>query len=133
LVRLGWNGADLHALDLLLSSFTAQVTALTVQHKAYPILHYYHSQTAQSAAALAIAILDEALTLLCFGIPNERRPNPALLAGARASIDSYLQTLHGAFIEPADRTPPAPDLAERRRKLLGMVEADAWEWPPIRP
>jgi len=23
------------------------------------------------------------------------------------------------------------DLDERRRKLLGVVHADAWDWPPI--
>jgi len=23
------------------------------------------------------------------------------------------------------------DLSERRRQLLGIVEADAWHWPPI--
>lgn len=57
-----------------------------------------------------------------------------------------------AFIQPADRTPPPPDLdrlrdrdiptvsdetfddsldelAERRRNLLATVEADAWHWP----
>jgi len=22
-------------------------------------------------------------------------------------------------------------LSDRRRKLLGMVEADAWHWPPV--
>lgn len=154
-VRSGWNGRDLSTLDLPLSSLASQLTTLTEQHKAYPILHYYHSEKAKNASALAVAILDEALTILRFTLPEDTRPNTAILEGARATIGSYLETLHNAFIQPAEQTPPPPELerlrtigipvaddetmlrtidelAERRAKLLGMLEADAWYWPPIR-
>lgn len=155
LVRGGWNGADLYTLDLPLSSLASQLTTLTEQHKAYPILHYYHSEKARNASAMAVAILDEALTLLRFGVPSDTRPNTAIVESSRATIESYLQTLHNAFIEPADEAPPPPTLAplremgvptasdeefqktlsgldERRRRLRGMVQADAWYWPPIK-
>lgn len=155
LVRGGWNGDDLHTLDLPLSSLASQLTTLTEQHKAYPILHYYHSEKAKNASAMAVAILDEALTLLRFGVRDGTRPNTAVVESARATIESYLQTLHNAFIEPAGEAPPQPSLAplqemgvptapeedfretlaeldERRRRLRGMVQADAWYWPPIK-
>lgn len=92
--------------------------------------------------------------LLRHGVPEEHHPNGALLNTARSSTQGYLQTLHGAFIEPADRSPPPPDLdhlrevgiltvsneefaedldelEECRGKLLGMVQNDTWEWPPL--
>lgn len=156
LIRAGWNGKDLHTLDQPLGSLASRLNTLTEQHKAYPILHYYHTEQAQHASAMGVAILDEALTLLRFGVPAETRPNTAVMESARATIESYLQTLHGAFIEPADEAPPPPtlaplreiglptvpqeefeealaDLDDRRRRLRGMIQADAWYWPPIEP
>ncbi len=68
-------------------------------------------------------------------------------------MESYLLTLRGAYVNEADYAPEPPDLdrlrdaglptvldrafaeaistlSERRRTLLGMVEADARTWPP---
>ena len=150
--RSGWNGSDFHALDLPLNTLSAQLDRLADQHETYPILHYYHSRRDEAASAVAVAVLDEALTVLCAGVPEEARPNGAVVEGARSSVQSYLRTLDAAFIEPTDHVPPPPDLdavraagvstvadgafsealadlEERRRKLLGMVAADARAWP----
>jgi hypothetical protein len=152
IVRSGWNGRDLHDLDLPLSSLAADASSLADKHKTYPILHYYHSQTSENASALAVAALDEALTLIRYGTDGERLYNGAVVENTRSSLNSYLKTLNKAFIEPADEPPPRPSLAplrdagiptvddasftqalesleQHRRRLLGVVRADAWHWP----
>ena len=152
IVRSGWNGTDLHDLDLPLSSVAADASSLADKHKTYPILHYYHSQTRQNASAPAVAALDEALTLIRYGISQDSLYNGAVVENARSSVQSYLETLHKAFIQAADSAPPSPSLAplralgiptvddaefakaldeldHRRRRLLGVVRADAWHWP----
>ncbi|MXV63377.1 two pore domain potassium channel family protein [Natronorubrum sp. JWXQ-INN-674] len=155
-VRAGWNGTDeeFRGLDLPMESLSTQLSLLADQHKAYPILHYYHSEQPSRASAMAVPIFDEALTLFRHGVDEDAQPNPTLVENARASVDSYLDTLETAFIEPADEVPPPPDLervrdeeiptadddeldealeelSERRRKLLGVVRADAWYWPSL--
>jgi len=152
-VRDGWNGEDFHELDLPLDTLASDLGRLAKQHKAYPILHYYHSNEANDASAVAVAIFDDALTTLRFGVSEPHRPNTPLLNTARSSTQDYLQTLDSIGIQPAEDTPPPPeldrlreagvptvsdeefaraldDLSERRRKLLGGVTADAWHWPP---
>jgi hypothetical protein len=152
-VRDGWNGEDFHELDLPLDTLASDLGHLAKQHKAYPILHYYHSDEADDASAVAVAIFDDALTTLRFGVPETHRPNTPLLNTARSSTQDYLQTLDSIGIPPAEDTPPPPeldylreegiptvsdeefasalnDLSERRRKLLGGVIANAWLWPP---
>lgn len=151
-VAQGWNGEDFRTFDLPLSTLAAQLDRLADQHNTYPILHYYHSEKEMTASAVAVAVLDEALTLLRFGVPEAYRPNRVVLAGARASVASYLRTLNSAFIKPADHVPAPPEIGRlrahgvptvedadfeaalreldaRRRKLLGMVRADVWSWP----
>ncbi|ELY57501.1 potassium channel family protein [Natronolimnohabitans innermongolicus] len=155
-VRASWAGDDeeFRGIDLPMNSLADRLSLLADQHKAYPILHYYHSERASRASAIAVPIFDEALTIFRHGVSEDAQPNPTQIEDARSSVDSYLDTLETAFIDPADEVPPAPELAhvredeiptvadeefaealatrsERRRKLLGVVRADAWHWPPI--
>ncbi|WP_265112193.1 potassium channel family protein [Halosolutus halophilus] len=153
-VRTAWTGEDYRGADLSLETLASELGTLAEQHKSYPILHYYHSEQSDRASAVAVPILDEALTLYRHGVPDGHGPDPMLVEAARSSTQDYLETLDTAFIEPADEVPPPPeldrlreegiptvddeafadalaDLTERRRRLLGVVEGDAWEWPPI--
>jgi hypothetical protein len=153
-VVMGWNEEAFDGLHLPLNSLASQLDRLSDQHKSYPILHYYHSEQPNHASAMAVAVFDEAMTLLRFGVPAEHRPDAVLVENARSATDNYLETMNNAYIEPAEEAPPPPDLdrlrehgiptvsdealaeqiddlTERRRKLLAVVNSDAWHWPPI--
>lgn len=152
IVADSWTGDAFEGLELPLNTFTEQLNTLAANHKAYPLLHYFHSPEAAKAPTRSIAVLDETLLILRFAIPEQDRPSDVIVTTARASVDTYLEILSTAFIEPADRTPPPPDLSAirnagvptlsadtfeasvaemepRRRALLGLVESDARQWP----
>ncbi|OIB57347.1 potassium channel family protein [Natrialba sp. SSL1] len=152
IVRTAWDGEEFRGLDLPLNSFVTQLTILTENHNAYPVLHYFHSAHDKRSPTVEIAALDEALSLIKFGIPEPHQPNGIVLRNARKGIENYLETLHQTFVEPADRTPSLPDLnalreggiptvsdeefvssfdtlSKRRRILLGIVESDERQWP----
>ncbi|WP_340674466.1 ion channel [Natrinema zhouii] len=147
-----WNGEEFEGLELPLNTFTTQLNMLTSNHKAYPILHYFHSKQPVQSAIVSVTILDETLSLLKFGLFNQSHPSNTILKNARSSVESYLETLQNSFIKPADRSPPSPnldtlrenelptvsdeeftaalaDIDERRRTLLGLIESDEREWP----
>jgi hypothetical protein len=85
-VETGWDDAeDFHELDLPLDTLSTQLDTLMEQHQAYPILHYYHSEQAKQASAVDVAVLDEALTILECGVPDDHHPNEALLDTPRSS------------------------------------------------
>ncbi|WP_085940353.1 potassium channel family protein [Halopiger xanaduensis] len=150
-VTTGWNGEDFDQFHHLLDSLSAELSDLGAQHKIHPILHYYRSEDLLDSSARAVVVFDEALTLLRFGIPEEHRPNSALIGSARSNAKSYLEA-YTDTIEPADRAPPAPDLdrlreagvptvsdeefadalddlEERRRQLRAVIEASGRKWP----
>lgn len=152
LVKAAWDGKDFKNIELFLITYTAQLSTITAQHKAYPILHYYHSSDNKKALATAVAIFDEALTIFQYGISKEQCPNHVLLQNARSSIGSYLDTQDSAYVKPAKESPPGANIsllreaglpvktdeeferamaeqAERRRKLWGLIKADARKWP----
>lgn len=147
-----WDGDEFRGLDLPLNTLTTQLNTLTINHKAYPILHYFYTQESDQAPTTSIAVLDEALTLLRFGVPERDRPDRILVKSARTSVRDYLGLLHRTHIERADHAPPSPDLdtlreggvptvsddefdssldelRERRRTLLGLINSDERQWP----
>lgn len=151
-VRTGWNGSDFDGLGVSLNTVATELNTLTSNHKAYPVLHYFYSRQPRRAPASRIAVLDEALTLLRFGVAQGARPPELVLRPARSSVQNYLGTVGDSFVTSADRTPSPPRLGslreagipvvpdeefhasiaaleERRRALLGLVESDAREWP----
>lgn len=153
IVRLAWDGSGLASLAPQLNTATTQLASVTQQHQAYPALHYYHASEPQAAPVVAIAALDEALTLLLYGVAEPVRPAMATLLPARRAVDNYLSNLVPGQVSPADR-PLAPPrlgslreagiptvtdeafgealeaLADRRKQLLGLLESDARRWPP---
>ncbi|WP_456274613.1 ion channel [Bacillus sp. AK031] len=151
-VKQGWNGSDYSNINLFLKDHAAQLSTLVHQHKAYPILHYYHTSKKEQASSMAIAIFDEALTIYKFGVNEQYQPNKVWVKQARSSVKDYLELLNSVFAKPARKSPPAIDLdplrseglpvksneefnvevselKNRREKLLGLLEADAWKWP----
>ena len=101
---------------------------------------------------MSVAIFDETLSLLQFGLSKQSHPSNTILKNARSSVESYLETLQNPFIEPTDRSPPPPNLnplrekelptvsdeeftaalanmEKQRRTLLDLVESDEREWP----
>ncbi|ESP90153.1 potassium channel family protein [Candidatus Halobonum tyrrellensis] len=149
-VVAGWTGERFDGFDLPLNSVSTQLNELTVNHMAYPVLHYFYTADRRYAAVVGVATLDEALTTLQRGVPERRRSETAVVESARSTVDTYLEMVDATFA-PADDPPPAPDLdrlreagvptvsdeafdrrvaelADRRRDLLGLVEADGHRW-----
>ncbi|WP_435119984.1 potassium channel family protein [Halolamina sp. C58] len=153
-VTESWDGDSFDGVELSLNTFTAELNELTTNHKAYPVLHYFYTEQREAAAVVSIVVLDDALTLWRFGVPEQHQPSQVVLVNARAALQNYLETLGHSFATESDTIPPDPDLSAlresgvptvsdeefsealndltaRRRALLGVVDADARQWPGI--
>lgn len=151
-VKKEWGRDGFGCIELQLHSLSGQLSTLTEQHLAFPILHYYHTANVEKSIARAVAILYDAVLMIEFGIEEEHQPHESILSSARQSVDNFLQTLKGAFIKPADNAPPGPQLSSLREKgiptisepefyqkieddqktrklLLGLIKHGTWQWP----
>ena len=63
-LRSSWDDRAFTGLELQLTSLTEQINVVTEQHQAYPMVHYFHAAADQQAMATAVAVLDDALTLV---------------------------------------------------------------------
>lgn len=155
IILRAWSGKDWRILEQHLVAITPLLAKLEQLYIAYPVLHYFHSTSRESAAAPSIAALDEALTVIEYGIKKEYQPDPVALHPVRQAIWELLTTLRVDFIEPAAEAPPIPsldrlrsseiptvsneifqtavtNLSDRRKHLLALVQNDGWSWDDVR-
>lgn len=146
-----WNGKDCKILESHLTTLVPLLTRLEQQYPAYPVLHYFHATERDEATAPSIAVLDEALTIIEYGLKEECRLNRAILNPIRRTIWELLKTVRVDIVESISETPPIPSLdrlrsagiptvsdkdfrsavdgiAERRKSLRGFVQNDGWDW-----
>lgn len=151
-VKKEWSRGSFGSIALQLNSLSNQLSTLSEQHLAFPILHYYHTTNHHKAQALAIAILYDAILLIELGVEEAHQPPESILSSARQAVDSFLQTLKGAFIQPADEVPRRPELSSLKEKgipiiaeqafynkleentdtrkiIQGLINNDGWQWP----
>lgn len=149
-----WSGGGWVALEQRLPMLEEQLVRLGQRHLAYPVLHFFHDVAPEAAAGVTIARLDEALTLLRFGVTPEARPHALVVDSARTSVAAFLSTLSSAHIGPSAELPAPPSLAplrragvptvsdedfteacadldQRRRLLRGFLEDDGWTWAAL--
>lgn len=113
-----WDGTRIQ-LDHQLRELSGLLSQLAEQHLAYPVLHLFHSTDPSASAPLAVARLDDVLTLLD-GVDPGVAPLATPRRQARASIEAYLET-YGRRTEQAD-APPLPDTG--RLAAAGMPVLD---------
>lgn len=127
LLEIGWNGKDFSRLNRLFISISNNLSSLTQQHKAYPLLFYYHSTNPEEALANSISILDETITILKYGIEQKVAINPIFIRSVRASITSYIENAETVYnISMHEEGLPAPNLEKIEEMGVPVVEKEEY-------
>lgn len=98
----------------LLQGLSAPIVLLAQHHFAYPVLQYFPSSRRSTSSAVALAVLDESLTLLLHGLRDGAPQPKVLLDPLRKAIDDYLQRHVAPYSEKLPAPPPPPALAPLR-------------------
>ncbi|MDG2431440.1 potassium channel family protein [Flavobacterium sp.] len=149
-----WNGSNFKELEQPFIPLIDSIILHAQNHKAYSVLHFFHSSDKKEAFVLNITNLDEVITVLLYNIPKDQQPSYNVLIRLRKAISSYLVTLPATFITPGKKTPPIQLLTDlenqgipilsgtaidleymklttRRRLLLSLINDDGWEWTDL--
>ena len=129
----------------IFSSLQQMIDRHSVNHQAYPVLHYYGNADPASSFGLNLPILDEAVRLLLQNqLANELN---AELQPLRRSLTRYLRhmekkyarTLHrendsnlpGPGEVPHWALPDEPAFKERRKILGGLLRSESFGWKDV--
>lgn len=111
----GWDGSRYGDLALPLQSLGSQLTKLSQQYLAYPVLQYFHAGDAAKSPMVALVKLDQILVVSAHGVPVESRAPTVMHNSVRSAIEDVLKSLPQKFVKPVEDGLPAPDLEPLRR------------------
>jgi hypothetical protein len=124
LVIRAWAGDGFGSLSQHFVALTSMVQLSAQRHLTYPVLHYLHSPTERTAPAVSYVLLDEAITLLRWGVAPEARPDPAAVVPLGEAVGLFLETIRSTFVADFGGPLPPPDLQELRKAGIPVVDDD---------
>ena len=124
LVTRAWAEDGFGSLSQHLVALTAMVQLSAQRHLTYPVLHYLHSPTERTAAAVSYVVLDEAITLLRWGVAADARPDPAAVVPLGEAVGLFIETIRSTFVADFGDALPPPDLEALRRAGIPVVAED---------
>ncbi len=122
-----WNGKNFDSLNQHLVTLAPMLHNARQHHLTYPVLHYFHSGDPDSAAALNVVLLAQALDLLNYGLAPSLRTDGGAVETAIRSVGSFLDTLAPAFMTTVDEPLPYPGLGQLREVGVPTVDDDDYE------
>ena len=149
-----WSGERFVALDDHFVQITPLIHLYTEQHLAYPVLHFFHSETERTAITLRLASLFDLVFLLGEGAAPEVRLPPLVIDPLRGALRGLSYVASDEFVKLRDAA-SAPQLAilrdlgiptiddetyaravaehvRARRFFAGLVFDDGWDWDKVR-
>lgn len=149
-----WNGGNYDFFKMQILSISDALLEHSQNHKAYPIIHYFHNNEKDHAVILQIARLNEAITLWEKRVKSEYSITQQELSSIKSSLDNYIQVIqevsnirmkhnspHPAAINLLEEkdmvlaNEPQIDLSNNLQKnramFLSLIEQDGWKWEDV--
>lgn len=144
-----WTGSDFGALGQHLIALVPMLHLAGEHQLTYPAIAYFHSGREEASSSLSIAVLDDAVTLLRYGVAAEVRPDRATIEALGRTAGAFLDTVGTESLAAGVEPLPPPDLGplqaagipavsdadfddaiaadeKRRRQLAGLLAHDGW-------
>jgi hypothetical protein len=152
-----WNGRDLSRFYDRVPDICQMLFQHTINHHAYPVIHYFHNNKPEFAIAPSVAMLNEVFFMLKAGVSDEVATDKLRLSMLETALTQYLKVLKGNFIkfDSFEDELPQPDLAllikegitlrsfqkgntlsstqetDRRRWMASLLKSDGWAWMDV--
>jgi hypothetical protein len=154
MVLNSWDGKSFNRMIAQASSIANMLVMHSQNHKAYPVIHYFHSHKAKNTVIIGITTLYEALLILRYYVKEEIRPDQNDLSPLHTALENYLEVISEvSTVSKKGSAPDLPDMTKLEEKgminpalkdqsikeevqhqrtlLASLVEQDGWNWKEI--
>ena len=156
IVLKAWNGNNFDSLLNKADELSNSIIKYSQQHRAYPVIHFFHSTEEETTVILQLARLHEALQILSFKIPDKYRPEDRALRPLHKAFENYFKVLIDVTHIKLSETEPdysnldalrgmsffgeedtefsiPPKIAKHRKFFYSLIYLDGWEWVDVDP
>lgn len=150
IVLTSWNGKDFEPLIKKVDDLSNSIIKYSQQHRAYPVIHYFHNSKEKNAIILQLARLYEALVIILNEVPENKRPEYQKIKPLVIAYDNYFEVLSEVTHMTLEKSgPPFPgikklldaeliinlkkdyssnQIEQNRRTFKTLVRQDGWNW-----
>ncbi|PTX41719.1 ion channel [Christiangramia gaetbulicola] len=147
-----WNGENFDPLLKKVDKISDSIIKYSQQHRAYPVIHYFHNNKEKNAVILQLARLYEALLIISFEVKVEYRPGYENLKPLFVAYDNYFEVIaEVTHIDPVNSEPSfsgtnklserkmltqdsndySEEISRNRKLFKTLIEQDGWKWELI--
>lgn len=146
-----WDGEDFSEFTDMISDLSESLVHHSQNHRAYPVIHYFHNWKEKNAVILQLARLHEALYLLKYEISEEIRPDAIELKPLDVAFQNYVEVImevthinvlkeapplaktdnlrdQGLLLDSKKEISVTEDLINTRKIFQTLVRQDGWSW-----
>jgi hypothetical protein len=149
-----WNGQNFNFLKFQLLNLSDALVDHNQNHRAYPIIHYFHNNKRKNAVVLQIAKLNEVVYLFQEYIEKELTLNKSELLSILSALNNYKEVIGDVtkvkIIQNSSVSTPIDKLIdknllvdnfeqielndamhENRIVYQSLIEQDGWQWDDV--
>jgi len=149
-----WDGKSFQSFTSKIDDLSGSIIKYSQQHRAYPVIHYFHNHKEKNAIILQLARLYEAYLILTFSLSERVKPEPGDLRPLEIAFENYFEVLKEVtHINNNNETPEYSTVkklkelslidqfqgnycldikSEDHRKIfLTLVQQDGWTWNQV--
>lgn len=97
-----WDGEKFYNCDMIFHTLADQLSEISFEQRAFPLLNYYHSSDKYKSIAYTMPILYDSLNILEYGVKSKEVINPLILKNIRSTIIDFLESFV-KFTEKEDK------------------------------
>ena len=149
----GWNGKNFSRFTNNIDDLCDGIIEYSQQHRAYPVIHYFHNNKSKNAIILQLARLYEALLIISHEVKEEIRPESENLKPLFIAFENYFEVIaEVTHIDLVKEDPPnsrtyklskrellseteskqySEQILRNRRLFKTLVWQDGWNWEQL--
>ncbi|WP_026935290.1 potassium channel family protein [Christiangramia echinicola] len=155
IVLNAWNGNNFERLTNKIDGISDSIVKYSQQHRAYPVIHYFHSIDPETTVILQLARLFEALHIIRYKVPEDTSPPLEDLRPLIIAFQNYFKVvsqvthfsikdanpkkaninrLYELKLIPEKSEILLPDHETKHRRLFStLIYFDGWSWGEVDP
>ncbi|MCB7481493.1 potassium channel family protein [Christiangramia sediminis] len=149
-----WNGENFDSLINKVDGISDSLIKYSQQHRAYPVIHFFHNNKEESTIILQLARLYEALLIISEKVKTEIRPENKHIYPLEVAYDNYFEVITEVTHIGPDQSAPtvsktdkliekelvsqfhkeakSSEKVSRNRKIFkALIRQDGWDWSQV--
>lgn len=149
-----WNGQNFDFLKFQLLNLSDELVDHNQNHRAYPIIHYFHNNKRKNAVVLQIAKLNEVVYLFQEYIRKDLTLNKSELLSILSALNNYKEVIgdvtrvkiiqnssvstpihklidKNLLVDNFEKIELNDEMRENRMVYQSLVEQDGWQWDDV--